>query len=154
VARVTVTVNRLELGRVLRGSATREVERVTRETWNGARQRAPVDEGTLRASLLYRVETGRTRVTGTVWSPLQYALYVHEGTGIYGPRRRVITPRRHRFLRFEVKPGGPLRAGQRVPARGNRRVVYARFVRGTPPNRFLTDALEEVSPYPVVRRDR
>ena len=54
-------------------------------------------------------------------------MWVHNGTGIYGPARKMITPKRARRLKF--KPSG------------STRFVYARAVRGMPPNPFLRNAL-------------
>lgn len=86
-----------------------------------------VDTGRLRASINTQIvsrPTGPVAIVGTnVW----YALLVHNGTGIYGPRRRMIRPVRAKRLRF--KP------------RGQRRFVYARAVRGMAPNAFLRNAL-------------
>lgn len=53
--------------------------------------------------------------------------YIHEGTGIYGPRRRPIRPRRKKVLRFTVR-------GQPEP-------VFATSVKGIRPNPYLRKAL-------------
>jgi hypothetical protein len=67
----------------------------------------------------------------------EYARYVDEGTGIYGPDGRPITPKR---------PGGVLRFDW--PAAGG--IVFARRVRGSPPTRFWQKA---VAMWPfIVRR--
>lgn len=152
---VRVTLDRREIDRLLHGPGGGVVQHVldiTRRVENAARQRAPVDEGTLRASLDHAILVTRGRVIGRVGSGLVYARYQHEGTGIYGPRGRPITPKRGRFLVFEAKgPAGPLPRGARRPAPGSRGLVFARQVRGTPKNPFLLDALITVSPYPVRR---
>jgi hypothetical protein len=87
-----------------------------------------------------RIDTGRlinsifvvpVRYRGTfgsrVGTNVTYAMFVHDGTGIYGPRKRLITPTRKKFLRFRPK--------------GSATYVYARKVRGMRPNPFLRDAL-------------
>lgn len=51
--------------------------------------------------------------------------YVHNGTGLYGPRRALIYPRRAKVLRWRRNGG----------------YVYARYTRGMRPNTFLTSAL-------------
>lgn len=81
-----------------------------------------VDTGALRADIRVTTHTDRVRI-GTRRS---YARWVHDGTGIYGPRRRVITPRRARALAFRGRGGGR---------------VIVRSVKGMRPNRFLRDAL-------------
>lgn len=60
-----------------------------------------------------------------VGSNLKKARWIHYGTGIYGPRHRVIKPRRAKVLVFQV--GGT--------------TVFARSVKGMRPNAFLKDAL-------------
>lgn len=43
----------------------------------------PVDYGQLRASITHKVETGTNEIVGYVGSNVEYAAYVHEGTGVY-----------------------------------------------------------------------
>ncbi|HBV83578.1 MAG TPA: hypothetical protein DEB74_12485 [Lachnospiraceae bacterium] len=43
----------------------------------------PVDMGILRASITSAVEVSGTEITGYIGSNLEYAPYVHNGTGIY-----------------------------------------------------------------------
>lgn len=87
-----------------------------------------------------RIDTGQTRAsvttaltfpsgipTARIGSPLRKAVWIHYGTGIYGPRHTRITPKRAQFLRF--KP------------RGSRRYIYVRSVKGMRANPFLKDAL-------------
>lgn len=130
------------------GQIYREIDRQGRRVEAQAKRNANVDTGQMRASIRNSTSTRGRRVTARIGSDVEHALYQHEGTGIYGPRHRVITPKRGKFLRFEVSgPVGPRRPGDR----GNSNVVYARYVRGTPPNPFLTSALIAVSPWPVIR---
>lgn len=87
-----------------------------------------------------RVDTGRLRSSvrtvpipymGTygagVGTNVYYARWVHDGTGLYGPRHMRITPRRARALRFTPK--------------GSSRPIYRASVKGMKPNPFLRDAL-------------
>lgn len=138
-ARITVRVNRP----VLRAEMTREakkfINRVTQEVTIRARELAPSGSGNLRRSI--RPEDARsvapTRVRGRVIAHAPYAVYQHEGTGIYGPRRQLIHPRRDRVLRFYSRKLG--------------RVVFDREVKGTPGKKFLTRAVEELLPEPPWR---
>ncbi|NGO72274.1 HK97 gp10 family phage protein [Streptomyces boncukensis] len=111
------------------------VDEVTAEVANAARRRAPVDRGQLRASIRSETRQHGSQVVGEVWSSLEYAAYVHQGTGIYGPAGRPIRPRRARVLSWEPSGGG----GR----------VYAREVRGQRPQPWLLEALREVAPGPV-----
>lgn len=90
----------------------------------------PVDTGTLKNSIAYepveRVGVAERRVT--VGSQIEYAPYVHEGTGIYGPLRRPIVPVTASVLSWVGRDG---------------RRVFARSVRGMRPRRFLADAVTQ-----------
>ena len=48
-----------------------------------ARKNCPVDQGPLKASITSETETTEEEVIGRVGSNLEYAPYVHNGTGIY-----------------------------------------------------------------------
>lgn len=109
---------------------------------NAARRGAPVDTGALRGSLTVTFNKGPGGETvARIGSNLPYAMWVHEGTGIYGPRGAMITPKRGRFLVWpRVNNSGS----------GNRRYVggqtgafiFAKAVRGSPGRPFLLRALE------------
>lgn len=107
-----------------------------RATWNAAgrvmrkaKRIAPVDTGLLAASIHRRPTFTVFGPSAVVGSNVNYAILVHEGTGIYGPRGRPITAVRARAMRFTVKGG---------------KTVFAISVRGTRPNRFLKNALDAV----------
>lgn len=85
------------------------------------------DTGRLITSVLGTLVMRNGEPVGIVGTNVFYARFVHDGTGIYGPLRRMIRPRSRKFLRFTPK--------------GGRGVVYARAVRGMVPNHFLRDAL-------------
>lgn len=119
------------------GPVFREVERYTRRTANRAKQLVGVDTGRLRSSVQHTVVIEGNRVVGRVGTLVEYALYHHQGTGIYGPSGRPIRPRRARVLVF-------------TPA-GSSDPVFAQEVRGSRPNPFLVQALEDVVPWPMRR---
>lgn len=48
-----------------------------------AKQDCPVDQGFLRASITSETEVTETEIIGRIGSNLEYAPYVHNGTGIY-----------------------------------------------------------------------
>lgn len=133
--RVTTDLDEAALARVL----AEVVDDVTTEVANAARRRCPVDNGPLRASIRSETRQRGSEVVGEVWSALEYAAYVHEGTGIYGPTGRPIRPVRARVLSWQPRGGGR---------------VFAREVRGQRPQPFLGDALAEVSPWLVDRTVR
>lgn len=48
-----------------------------------ARRNCPVEDGRLRSSITHAVESSDTAASGRVGTNVEYAPYVHEGTGIY-----------------------------------------------------------------------
>lgn len=86
-----------------------------------------IDTGRLRASIASQVVHRNGLPAVIVGTNVNYALAVHSGTGIYGPKGTPIRPRRAKRLRFRPK--------------GSRKYVYARQVKGMRPNRFLANAL-------------
>lgn len=87
-----------------------------------------VDTGLLRASISVQLTTwGAGDLAVRIGTNVHYALWIHEGTGIYGPHRTRIVPRRARYLRFKAK--------------GMDRYIYRKSVKGIKPNRFLVKAL-------------
>lgn len=92
-----------------------------------ARKYAPVNTGRLRSSITTELVRYAGQLACIVGTNVNYAMYQHEGTGIYGPHGTPIVPRRARFLRFKPQ--------------GSSEFVYARQVRGTPPTFFLRRAL-------------
>lgn len=86
-----------------------------------------VDTGRLRSSIKAVPIRRGGRPGSRIGTKVSYALYVHNGTGIFGPRGMRIKPKTARYLRFIPK--------------GGHRYVYARSVKGMRPNPFLVDAL-------------
>jgi hypothetical protein len=92
-----------------------------------ARERAPIDKGQLRSSIQIQPMTRTAnRIEGSVGTGLKYAIWQEAGTGIYGPTRTPIRPRRAKVLAFTV--GG--------------KQVFARQVRGSRPRWFMRGSLE------------
>lgn len=118
------------------GPVVQEVVSRSRTVANLAKRKVGVDSGRLRGSIRFTIQIQHGRVVGTIGTMVQYGVYHHEGTGIYGPRRRPITPTSAKVLVFSPKGSGG-------------RVVYATSVRGSKPNPFLVEALQEAVPWPV-----
>jgi len=152
MARVRVRINQAEYVRLTQSSAgpvVRQAERIGRRTVNKAKENVKVDDGHLRSTIDHNVTVLPGRVTMRAGSPLDYGLYLHEGTGLYGPKKRVIRPVSAKALRFSVKGVGP---GGRGLAKGNRPFVFAKFVRGVKPDKWLVRAFHDACPYPVRER--
>lgn len=171
---VNVTVDKDAIYRVFyseQGPVFQYIRDLTEQVRNAAVRRAPRDTGHLATSIEAVVNVYGDTIVGRVGTRVEYAVYVHEGTGIYGPKKRRITPVSAKALVFE--PGremGPLAKGVKGTTPGNRGslaptrkkksgkpdkfagLIVVKSVKGSPPNPFLLDALEEVSPWPIVRR--
>lgn len=111
----------------LHGPVMRNMYRRGKKVETAAKRGCPVDHGRLRSSITTQFVGIGTGVVVRVGSDVSYALAVHNGTGIYGPKGVVIRPRHAKVLRFETKTG----------------VAYARYVRGVAGRPFLTDALTQ-----------
>lgn len=96
----------------------------------GAGHPKRVSSGRLRSSIQVQLRTvgGRGPVV-RIGTNLSYARYVHDGTGLYGPKRKKITPKRAKALRFK---------GKRFGKSG---IIFAHSVKGMHRNQFLKDAL-------------
>ncbi|QGJ95812.1 tail completion or Neck1 protein [Gordonia phage EMoore] len=135
---MTVRINSGNIARDKARIGERWGDRVGRRVQNAARRRAPVDSGALRNSIEYVVTVGPNRTHVKIGSPLPYARYIHEGTGIYGPQGTPIVPTTRQVLKFQVKGSSGRRRGRDAPW------VFAKSVKGVKPNPFLVDALVEV----------
>lgn len=144
MAYVTVTLNTAQVTAQLTGpggAVAQHLMRVGNRVMNGAKRRCPVDEGKLRASITMTLHGSGRGLTVRVGSNLDYAIYVHEGTGIYAGRGP-IRPRAGKYLRFPVKNNS---GSGRRRYKGGRTAgyVFAKQVRGVPPRPFLREALEQ-----------
>lgn len=81
--------------------------------------------GQLRASIMHYLAVTAAGLVCYIGTPLNYAVHVIKGSGIYGPEGTPIVPVRARALRW-IGPDG---------------VVFALSSKGTPPRDFLTPAL-------------
>ncbi len=88
---------------------------------NKAKQNCPVDDGTLRASITHSIHLKGDDIVGKIGSNLEYAPYVHQGTGIHA-----------------VNGDGRESAWSYQDAQGK----WHRTV-GRKPQPFITDAIQE-----------
>jgi hypothetical protein len=127
---VNVQWDDAELGRMLgpQGVVGRDNFARTKRVENQAKRLCPVDTGRLRASIQSTMPSGSGNVVVSyVYTDVNYARFVIEGTGLFGPHRTPIVPVTSPVLVFTPKgASGP---------------VFARSVRGSRPQPFLTDAL-------------
>lgn len=136
-----VTIHRERMRQGLAIAGVRRQDQLGRRVVNRARANVNVESGRLRSSITHIITVGPTSSTLRVGSPLQHARYIHEGTGIYGPKKKKIVPVTAKALKFATpKSFGPMLAGAGRKPGG---FVFARSVKGIPPNPFLTDALKD-----------
>lgn len=57
-----------------------------------AKQKVPVDTGELRRSITSKVESNGQEITGTIYTPLEYAPYIEYGTGLFATKGGRPTP--------------------------------------------------------------
>lgn len=119
------------------GPVAQDLLRRGRRVQNEAKRLCPVDRGDLRNSIVVELASDAGRLTVIIGSRLPYAIFVHEGTGVYGPRGVPITARSSTFLRFPVR--GMTSARTRAQTADG--FVFARSVSGMPGRPFLRNAL-------------
>lgn len=95
--------------------------RMATKLWErGARQKAPVDTGVLRASITSSVRSSQDAVTGVTGSNVKYALWVEEGTPPHWPPIKALEgwARRHGTTAYVV--------ARAISKRGTKAVWYMR----------------------------
>lgn len=85
-----------------------------------------VDTGMLRSDIHVQMLQVSKSFVARVGFNLRYGLFVHEGTGIYGPTGSPIVPKSAKMLRWKTRQGI---------------VHYAASVKGMRPNAFLKKAV-------------
>lgn len=128
MANVNITIHRVPVNRLLYapgGDVHDLVDRTTTIVEAETIAEAPIMTGAMVNSIRKEIDIRPGRaVVGRVLSNDEAALWVNQGTGIFGPQRTRITPRTSRFLRWPDRRGG---SG----------FVYRRSVAGQPPNDFF-----------------
>lgn len=104
----------------------RAVELTAADIWGMSKEESPVDHGRLAGShQLEQVDD----LTWRIFTNVLYALWVHEGTGIFGPEGMPITPVSASVLVFEV----------------DGEMIFARQVSGRPPDPFYDRAMNRAA---------
>lgn len=137
--RVRHQLNRGEIQRILTSQdgpvakdllrrGLRVESRAKQNLGGGASGPRRIDTGRLRSSIGTELDRVGGKPAVRVGTRVQYAAWVHQGTGVFGPRGSPIRPVRARRLVFTP--------------RGSTRRVFARQVSGMRPNKFLVEALQ------------
>lgn len=126
------------------GPVWQELHRVGRQVLQQARIFCPKDTGALVDTLTLEMDTENGTPVARVGTNKEYALFVHEGTGIYGPRRTPIRPRNKPFLAWPaINNSG--KGNRRYKGGKTAKYIYAKQVKGSPGKPFLTRALKQVT---------
>lgn len=94
-----------------------------------AKQLSPIDSGRLRQSILVSpMQQAGNTFTGSVGTGVGYTAWLENGTGIYGPLGRPITPKTKKVLAF-VGRGG--------------KMVFAKSVKGVRGRFYMKGSVEQ-----------
>lgn len=131
-----------------RGPVAADLLRRGRRVESKAKVLCPVDQGRLRSSITHELVTSGDDLIVRIGTNVSYARFVHDGTGIYGPTRQPIRPKRARVLAWPVRGTTSVRrsrSGRMVRSRAQVRTgtAFARQVAGSPGRPFLRNALPE-----------
>jgi hypothetical protein len=107
------------------------VRAIVRAVERAAKARCPKVTGRLANDITGRVVHRAGRPIGQIGSRLDYAGFVHNGTGIHGPRRQRIQAKPGRYFAFRGRDG---------------RMVYVTSHQGQRPQPFLVAAVRQVLP--------
>jgi len=109
------------------GAIGRELFRRATRVQTKAKNLCPVATGRLRSSITVAMGLEGGQLVARVGTNVKYAMFIHNGTGIYGPARQRIYPQNGKFLVWTP--------------RGAAKPIFARSVLGTKRHPFLKDAL-------------
>lgn len=120
---VRITLDQKGLNIILRsesGAVSKDMMRRGRAVQQKAKVECPVDTGKLRDSIFMRQVMGQEGMSVQIGSDVEYLIYVIKGRG-------PITAKPGKVLSW-IGPGG--------------KRIYAKHVRGVPPNDFLSRSLD------------
>lgn len=142
MAQVTVTLNAAAIRSLTLAASEKDLRIRANRVLNAAARLTPVDTGRLRASLSVTFNKGPGGVPmARIGSNLLYAIYVHGGTGLYGPKGSYIYPRTKKFMRWPaVNNSGAGR--RRYKGGATAAYVYAKRTKGMRGTPFLLMALD------------
>lgn len=147
---VQVNLHDAQIEALFMGKIRREVSKVVNEGKRLSKARTPRHTGNLARSIVGdvdRVGVPDGFLRGWWGTGARHAMWVHDGTGIYGPRATAIRSRSGKGLSFTpYRLVGPVAAtprGGRRKKRTLRRVVVPE-VRGVPRTPFLTEPFKIV----------
>lgn len=122
------------------GAVARDLMVRANRVQNVAKQLCPVDQGRLRSSISKEIRKENNELVARVGTNVEYAFFVHEGVGLYGPNKKMIVPVRAKALRWaNVNNSG--RGRRRYKGGATAQYVYSKKSRGFRGTKYLTKAL-------------
>lgn len=138
---VVVNLNGPALRSVAISVAEKDLTVRANRVLNQARRDIKVDTGTARASLHIEYSKGPGgEPIARIGSNLKYVIFLHEGTGIYGPKGSYIYPKNGRFMVWPVLNNSGS-GNRRYSGGSTSSYAFARRTRGMPGDPFLLRAL-------------
>jgi hypothetical protein len=110
------------------------VQTAAKKNISGANGPKRVNSGRLRGSIQWQLYFIAGIPAVRVGTNVKYGIFVHQGTGLYGPRGEVIRPKSAKFLVFKSQAYG----AKKGKFKGK---VVVPYVKGMKPNHFLKNAL-------------
>jgi phage gpG-like protein len=126
------------------GPVWQELHRQGRAVQRTAQILVPTDQGQLKSSIVLEMDTQGGLPIARVGTNVKYAIWVHEGTGIYGPRKTPIRPRSARLLKWPIKNQSG-KGARRYKGGKTANFAFAKQVKGMRPRPFLRVALERIT---------
>lgn len=109
-----------------------EVEKSMHEIRNVAIDNAPTVKGNLAERIHAGAKVLKRGIQGKVWTNSGYAAPVELGSGLWGPKKDYIYPKTKKFLSW-------------IGTKSGKR-IFARRVKGHPPQPFLKPAIDQTIP--------
>lgn len=124
------------------GAVTLDLLKRGQRVQNKAMQLCPKDSSKLAGSIAYEVRGSGESMAVRVGTNIEYAIWVHEGTGIYAGKG-YIYPRKGRYLRWPNTNNAYRTTGGNRRYKGGKTAsfVFAKKVKGIKGRPFLKDAL-------------
>jgi HK97 gp10 family phage protein len=123
---IKISPNLIKLGRDLEAGIQAGLLRAAGAVEAAAVQEAPKATGNLANAIRKNIEASRAVIKSTA----PYSIFVHQGTGLFGPHKTRIVPKEKKALAFMVG--------------GNKVVV--RSVKGSKANPFMQRAFKKMEP--------
>lgn len=133
------------------GPVWRDIQLRSNRVKNLARRLCPADNGRLRASIDVEMRMSRVGPVGRIGTNVKYAIWVHEGTGIYAGKGRIYPKKAGGVLAWKSNKyrGGGKFSGSTFtrtdssgkPLSRNSGMMFAKSIKGMKGRPYLRNAL-------------